>query len=149
MQQTKWSFLLYAAFVLGLSASLNCVFDRVRQRCQSGYGGLHHLIRKHHSCWPDDSTRSNLIGYNWHIADLLGRWCAGREFKIRDIDNNGVYTAPAIVPDPNNVVTITSLATKFPQDTPGSVTVTVLNPIPVINSVTPSSFSEGTTTITI
>jgi uncharacterized protein (DUF1800 family) len=73
----------------------------------------------------------------------------GGDAAVGTIDSNGLYTAPAIVPSPNNSVTITSLATLFPQDLPGSVTVNVLNPIPIINAVTPSSFSEGTETITI
>jgi uncharacterized protein (DUF1800 family) len=72
----------------------------------------------------------------------------GGDAKVGTIDSNGLYTAPTAVPAPN-VVTITSLATNFPGDTPGSVTVSVLNPIPIITSVTPSSFSEGTMTITI
>jgi uncharacterized protein (DUF1800 family) len=72
----------------------------------------------------------------------------GGDASVGTIDANGLYTAPAIVPTPNSV-TITSLATNFPGDTPGSVTVSVLNPIPIINSVTPSSFSEGTSMITI
>jgi uncharacterized protein (DUF1800 family) len=73
----------------------------------------------------------------------------GGDAKVGTIDSNGLYTAPANVPTPNNTVTITSLATNFPQDTPGSVTVSVLNPIPIITTVTPSSFTEGTMTITI
>jgi uncharacterized protein (DUF1800 family) len=73
----------------------------------------------------------------------------GGDAAVGTIDSKGLYTAPAIVPTPGNTVTITSLATNFPGDTPGSVTVSVLNPIPIINTVTPSSFSEGTSTITI
>jgi uncharacterized protein (DUF1800 family) len=72
----------------------------------------------------------------------------GGNAKLGTIDSKGLYTAPALVPSPNTV-TITSLATDFPQDTPGSLKVTVLNPIPVITSVTPSTFPEGTATITI
>jgi uncharacterized protein (DUF1800 family) len=73
----------------------------------------------------------------------------GGDAKVGTIDSNGLYTAPAIIPTPNNTVTITSLATNFPQDTPGSVTVSILNPIPIIGTVTPTSFTEGTITITI
>ncbi len=73
----------------------------------------------------------------------------GGDATVGTVDKNGLYTAPAIVPSPNNSVTITSLAAMFPQDIPGSVTVSVLNPIPIINTVTPSTFSEGTETITI
>jgi uncharacterized protein (DUF1800 family) len=65
------------------------------------------------------------------------------------VDKNGLYTAPAVVPTPDNSVTITSLANAFPHDTPGMVKASVPNPIPIINSVTPSSFPEGTSTVTI
>ena len=73
----------------------------------------------------------------------------GGNAEYGTVDSNGLYTAPAITPSPDNTVTITSLATSFPQDTPGAVTVSVLNPIPVIKSVTPSGFTEGTTTVTV
>jgi hypothetical protein len=73
----------------------------------------------------------------------------GGDAKVGTIDSKGMYTAPALIPTPSNVVTITSLATNFPQDTPGVVTVNVLNPIPVIKAVTPSSFSEGTMTVAV
>jgi hypothetical protein len=69
----------------------------------------------------------------------------GGNAQLGTVDSNGLYTAPALVPTPDNSVTITSLANAFPQDTPGMVKVSVLNPIPIINSVTPSSFSEGRT----
>ena len=46
-------------------------------------------------------------------------------------------------------MTITSVASKFPNYPPGSVTLGVLNPIPVLGTVTPSGFSEGTTTVTV
>jgi uncharacterized protein (DUF1800 family) len=73
----------------------------------------------------------------------------GGDADVGTINGAGLYTAPAITPSPNNAVTITALATAFPNDTPGSVTVSVLNPVPVISSVTPSGFTEGTTTVTI
>ena len=73
----------------------------------------------------------------------------GGDAQVGTINSKGVYTAPAVVPTPSNTVTITSLATNFPQDTPGSATISVLNPIPIISTVTPSSFSEGTSTITV
>jgi len=73
----------------------------------------------------------------------------GGNATVGTIDSKGLYTAPAVVPTPSNTVTITSLATNFPQDTPGSVTINVLNPIPIITTVTPSTFSEGMSTITI
>ena len=74
---------------------------------------------------------------------------AGGNAELGTIDGNGLYTAPAIVPTPNNTVTITSLATSSPSDPPGSVALGVLNPIPILTSVTPTGFSEGTTTVTV
>jgi uncharacterized protein (DUF1800 family) len=64
------------------------------------------------------------------------------------IDSNGMYTAPAIVPIPNNV-TITSSAPSHPEYPPGTVALSVLNPIPILTSVTPTGFSEGVTTVTV
>ena len=74
---------------------------------------------------------------------------AGGNAELGTIDGNGLYTAPGIVPTPNNTVTITSLATSSPSDPPGSVALGVLNPIPILTSVTPTGFSEGTTTVTV
>ena len=72
----------------------------------------------------------------------------GGNATLGTIDSNGLYTAPAIVPIPNSV-TITSVAGNDPSFPPGSVTLGVLNPIPVIKTVTPSGFSEGTTTVSV
>ncbi|MGA8730784.1 MAG: DUF1800 domain-containing protein [Terracidiphilus sp.] len=73
---------------------------------------------------------------------------AGGNAELGTVDGNGLYTAPAIVPIPNTVK-ITSIASKFPAYPPGSVSLGVLNPIPILGSVTPSGFSEGTTTVTV
>jgi uncharacterized protein (DUF1800 family) len=72
----------------------------------------------------------------------------GGNAELGTIDSNGLYTAPAIVPIPNSV-TITSVAENYPAYPPGTVSLGVLNPIPVLNAVTPSGFSEGTTTVTV
>ena len=37
----------------------------------------------------------------------------GGNAEVGTVDSNGLYTAPAITPSPNNIVTITSLATHF------------------------------------
>lgn len=73
---------------------------------------------------------------------------AGGNAEFGTIDGNGLYTAPAIVPVPNTVA-ITSVASKFPSYPHGSVALAVLNPIPVLDNVTPTGFSEGTTTVTV
>jgi len=72
----------------------------------------------------------------------------GGNAEVGTIDSNGVYTAPAIVPVPNSVK-ITSIAANDPTFPPGSVTLAIWNPIPVLGTVTPSGFSEGTTTVTV
>jgi uncharacterized protein (DUF1800 family) len=72
----------------------------------------------------------------------------GGNAELGTIDSNGLYTAPAIVPVPNSVI-ITSVAANYPTAPPGSVTLSVLNPIPIIKTVTPSGFSEGATTVTV
>ena len=64
------------------------------------------------------------------------------------IDGNGLYTAPAVVPSPN-AVTITSATPYYPKEAPGSVTLNILNPIPLITGLTPGTFAEGVTTVTI
>ena len=73
---------------------------------------------------------------------------AGGNAELGTIDGNGLYTAPAIVPVPNNI-TITSAATTHPEYPPGTLALGVLNPIPILTSVTPTGFSEGVTTVTV
>jgi uncharacterized protein (DUF1800 family) len=92
------------------------------------------------------TTQTSITG---SPVDFWVNGVLGGSAEFGTIDANGLYTAPAITPSPSNVVTITALARQFPQDTPGSVTISVLNPVPVISSVTPSGFSEGTTTVTV
>ena len=72
----------------------------------------------------------------------------GGNAELGTVDNNGLYTAPAIVPVPNTVI-ITSVASNYPSYPPGSVALGVLNPIPIIGTVTPAGFSEGTTTVEV
>jgi uncharacterized protein (DUF1800 family) len=72
----------------------------------------------------------------------------GGNAEFGTVDSNGLYTAPAIVPVPNTVV-ITSTAPGYPTAPPGSATLGVLNPVPIINSVSPSGITEGTTTVTV
>ncbi len=72
----------------------------------------------------------------------------GGNAELGTVNSSGMYTAPAIVPVPNSVI-ISSVATNHPDFPPGSVTLGVLNPIPVLGSVTPSGFAEGTTTVAV
>jgi uncharacterized protein (DUF1800 family) len=67
---------------------------------------------------------------------------------VGTISNTGQYIAPAIVPNPNTVQ-ITSAIAKYPNAVPGSVSVQIWNPIPTLNGVNPSAFSEGITTVIV
>ena len=63
------------------------------------------------------------------------------------IDANGMYTAPASLPTPNTVtVTATSVADSTQKS---SSTVTLQNPIPILNSIAPTSIATGTFALTL
>jgi uncharacterized protein (DUF1800 family) len=72
----------------------------------------------------------------------------GGNSEIGTIDNNGLYTAPAIVPVPNTV-NVTAVANDYPNYPPGSSALGVLNPIPIISGVTPSTFPEGSAQVSV
>jgi uncharacterized protein (DUF1800 family) len=72
----------------------------------------------------------------------------GGNAEYGTISSTGLYTAPAVIPTPDTVQ-ITSTANLYPTAPPGLVNVAVWNPIPVLASVTPTGFAEGTTTVTV
>jgi uncharacterized protein (DUF1800 family) len=72
----------------------------------------------------------------------------GGNAEVGTISSGGLYTAPAIVPVPNSV-TITSASAAHPDYPKGSATLAVWNPIPVIDTVTPSGFPEGDTQVAV
>jgi uncharacterized protein (DUF1800 family) len=72
----------------------------------------------------------------------------GGNSEVGTIGASGLYSAPAIVPVPNGV-TITSVSTAHPTYPKGTVNLAIWNPIPVISSVTPSGFPEGTTQVEV
>ena len=72
----------------------------------------------------------------------------GGNAELGTVNSSGLYTAPAIVPVPNTV-TITSTSVVYPSDPQGSLTLSILNPIPILTSVTPTGFPEGTSLITV
>jgi len=72
----------------------------------------------------------------------------GGNAELGTIDAKGIYTAPAIVPTPNTV-TITAEPSNNPKYPAGSLTLAVLNPIPVVSGVAPTGITEGTTTIEV
>jgi uncharacterized protein (DUF1800 family) len=72
----------------------------------------------------------------------------GGNAEVGTINSAGIYTAPAIVPTPYTVK-ITSTSNTYPTAPPGSLSLQIWNPIPVLGAVTPSGFSEGTTTVIV
>jgi len=63
------------------------------------------------------------------------------------ISSNGVYTAPATVPNPN-VITVAAVSAADTSATASSE-VTLWNASPVVSSVSPTSFTAGAYTLTI
>lgn len=72
----------------------------------------------------------------------------GGNSQLGTINSKGLYTAPAIVPVPNTV-TVTALSVDHPKFPKGTATVSVLNPIPIVTSVAPSTFPEGTALVAV
>jgi IPT/TIG domain len=72
----------------------------------------------------------------------------GGNADVGTISGTGLYTAPGIVPLPNNQVSIESSANIYPSSK-GSYGVSVLNPIPIVTTITPGSFSEGMAQIVV
>lgn len=72
----------------------------------------------------------------------------GGNSQLGTIDSKGLYTAPAIVPVPNTV-TVTAFSVAHPTFPKGTATVSIWNPIPIVNNVTPSTFPEGTALIAV
>ena len=72
----------------------------------------------------------------------------GGDSEVGTITSSGLYTAPAIVPNPNTV-TVTAQVASNPGYAPGTLTLAILNPIPILNGIAPTGLTEGTTTIAV
>jgi uncharacterized protein (DUF1800 family) len=72
----------------------------------------------------------------------------GGNSLLGTVDSKGLYTAPAIVPVPNSV-TITAASVEHPSFPNGTAAVSVLNPIPIVNAVSPATFPEGTAQVVV
>src|SRR5579871_3199643 len=60
--------------------------------------------------------------------------------SLGTIDSKGVYTPPVTPPTPN---TVTVTAADTTNNLKGSATITVLDPAPVISSLTPANINTG------
>jgi len=67
---------------------------------------------------------------------------------VANSDGSVTYTAPAVVPTPNNVVTLMATSVDNPAV---SITqnISVFNPIPILNSATPMAFDPGVATTVV
>ena len=148
MHHTKRSLSLHAIAAAVLFASLSTLLTG----CGSGVNPdmAAYIKAAQNTLRAGDTAQINRVPANIAGTELVYsvNGVKGGNAKYGTVDRNGVYTAPTIVPSPNNV-TITTVATNFPNGKPGSVAFTVLNPIPVISAVSPSTFPEGTATITV
>lgn len=89
-------------------------------------------------------TGSSNKGVTWKVNGV-----AGGNSAIGTISSTGLFTAPAIPPSPNSInVTATSAADPTQSAT---ATVTVVNPAPVLYSISPNSATAGDpdTTLTV
>jgi uncharacterized protein (DUF1800 family) len=135
-QKAAWSpfsLLLAATFVSGCGFHLNVDPTAISVPSSTVHVNQTLQIKNPAPAWP----------LNYYVNGVL----AGNS-TLGNIASNGLFTAPAVVPEPNSV-TITASSTFFPQYSPGSAAISILNPIPLINSITPGTLSEGTTTIII
>ena len=73
---------------------------------------------------------------------------AGGNAAVGTITTAGLYTAPAIPPSSGNVVIIKAVSVAAPPST-GSAAVTVMNPSPVLNSISPATVDAGSPVATL
>ena len=72
---------------------------------------------------------------------------AGGNASSGTISASGLYTAPAVLPNPPTIqITAT---TADGSSTPGTATIALENPIPVLNSVSPALISAGNFNLTV
>src|SRR5215813_981615 len=80
--------------------------------------------------------------FTWSVNGV-----AGGNATTGTIDGNGMYTAPLSLPATNTVTISAAMADDATQK--GTSTVALQNPIPVLNSVAPSSIATGAFGITL
>jgi hypothetical protein len=88
-------------------------------------------------------TGSSNQAVTWSVNDI-----AGGSATLGTITASGLYTAPAVPPSPNNTVTVTASSVATPSGT-SSASVAVISPVPVLNSISPSTVDAGSTDTTL
>lgn len=87
-------------------------------------------------------TGSSVTGISWLVNGLLGG-----NATVGTITSTGLYTAPNVVPNPNNV-TIEARSSAG-ASAAGTSTATVLNPIPAVTNVNPATIGVGQITLNV
>lgn len=80
--------------------------------------------------------------YAWSVNGVVGG-----SSTLGTIDTNGNYTAPAVLPSPNTITVEAAETSKSSVN--ANSRVTLLNPIPQISGVTPTSVNVGTFALTV
>ena len=73
---------------------------------------------------------------------------AGGNSTVGTVDASGLYTAPLTVPNPD-AVTVTGTLPSNKNQSAGSVTLSVLNPLPTLQALSPASLNTGSTSLTV
>jgi uncharacterized protein (DUF1800 family) len=99
----------------------------------------------------DDRERRNFRGKTQTNGDSEMQWSvngiAGGNATVGTISAQGLYTAPATLPDPTSVqVTATSMTDPSQS---GAASIALENPIPVVQNVQPDPVTVGTVTLTV
>jgi uncharacterized protein (DUF1800 family) len=87
-------------------------------------------------------TGTTNTAVTWEVNNI-----PGGSATAGTIDNNGNYTAPAIVPSPNSA-TVQAVLTANASDM-GSSAVTLLNPVPIVLGISPTTIPAGNFSLTV
>ncbi len=136
-------FVLALASLVSATALIGCFGVAYPTPDYTGISTATSTIRVNQQMQIKTAYPVNIVPLTFYVNGIPG---GNTEFGV--VDSTGLYTAPAVVPTPNTV-TITSTANNQPSYPKGTLALSVLNPIPVISRLSPSGFSEGTTTVTV
>jgi hypothetical protein len=87
-------------------------------------------------------TGTTNLSVSWSVNGV-----AGGNSANGTISASGNYTAPAVLPNPNNITI--QAASSADSSASGSSTVTLLNPTPALSSISPTSINVGAFSLTV
>ncbi|HWT64901.1 MAG TPA: DUF1800 family protein, partial [Terracidiphilus sp.] len=137
---------IVACLVLALAASLMLGCSGVTVTDPSYFAAIKsaaNSLRVNQTMQIENNSAITKVSLAFYVNGIQGG-----NAQVGTIDATGLYTAPAVVPVPNTV-TITSVATGHSNYPNGSLTLAVLNPIPIIDTVTPTTLTEGSALVSV